>query len=68
MDLQPAAMNSSSGLVTNPLAFLQPTLALTTILFVYTLRGRAGGDVASDPRQPTRGTPVTVAPATPEMP
>jgi U3 small nucleolar RNA-associated protein MPP10 len=28
MDLQPAAMNSSSSLVTNPLAFLQPTIQL----------------------------------------
>jgi U3 small nucleolar RNA-associated protein MPP10 len=30
MDLQPAAMNSSSSLVTNPLAFLQPTLQLNS--------------------------------------
>ena len=28
MDLQPAAMNSSSSLVANPLAFLQPTIQL----------------------------------------
>lgn len=28
MDLQPAAMNPSSSLVTNPLAFLQPTIQL----------------------------------------
>jgi U3 small nucleolar RNA-associated protein MPP10 len=28
MELQPAAMNSSSSLVTNPLAFLQPTVQL----------------------------------------